>query len=59
MHIGTVCGTRNQLEESFAYLQRALLQLRATVGDEHYITAKTCYKLSVHYFRHKDYEGAM
>lgn len=59
MHLGTVRASQNQFDESYSYLQRALLQLRATVGDNHHLTAQACCKLSLQFVRFRDYSGAL
>ncbi|KAK0727161.1 P-loop containing nucleoside triphosphate hydrolase protein [Lasiosphaeria miniovina] len=54
--LGSVHQSQGRLEESFVYHQRALLQLRSSIGDNHHLTAKACYNLSMHYLRFGDYE---
>ncbi|KAK1749795.1 hypothetical protein QBC47DRAFT_395340 [Echria macrotheca] len=57
--LGSVRQSQGLLEESFVYHQRALLQFRSSIGDNHHLTAKACYNLSMHYLRFGDYERTL
>jgi Tetratricopeptide repeat len=57
--LGNVKATQGYLDDSFSYHQRALLQYRSTVGDNHHRTAAMCYKVADHYARLNQEEAAM
>ena len=56
--LGTVRQSQGFLD-SFTYHQRAILNFKATVGDNHSLTARACYKLSQHHFGFRNYAGAL
>jgi len=55
--LGNVDQSLGQFDKSFAYHQRALLQFRATVGDNHPSTSNACYKVAVHRMEAGDYDS--
>lgn len=57
--LGNVKGSQGLLDESFAYHQRALIQYKSTVGNNHHRTAAMCYKVANHYIRKQQNDGAL
>ncbi|KAH8600017.1 hypothetical protein B0O99DRAFT_682481 [Bisporella sp. PMI_857] len=55
MHIGTIYASQGDPRNSVKYLEAALARLRNSVGDKHYLTAITCYKLSTQFAKANDY----
>ena len=49
---------KHDLEASFDFLQRALANYRATVGDHYYRTSQVCVKLAECHFRKQELEAA-
>ncbi|KAI9775352.1 MAG: hypothetical protein M1839_001268 [Geoglossum umbratile] len=56
--LGNVRASQGRLKDSFDYHQRALLQYRSTIGDNHHRTADVCYKVAGHYMRFGKLEDA-
>jgi lipopolysaccharide biosynthesis regulator YciM len=56
--LGNVYQSQGQIDKSFAYHQRGLLQFRATVGDNLASTSNACYKVAVHRMKAGDYDSA-
>ncbi|MCJ1293336.1 hypothetical protein MMC34_004890 [Xylographa carneopallida] len=55
--LGNVRASQGNLEESFAWHQKAFIHFRATGGETHYYTAHACYRVAEHYFRLQDYHA--
>lgn len=58
MTLGDIRMSQNRLEEAGPLYQRALAIFRATIGDNHYVTADCCYSLAKHMNRDKRYDEA-
>jgi tetratricopeptide (TPR) repeat protein len=56
--LGNVRASQGRLKESYDFHQRALLQYRSTIGDNHHRTADVCYKVAEHYMRFGKLEDA-
>ena len=56
--IGNVYESQELLEKSFDYHQRALAQVRATVGEHHRSTGDIAYKVGCHMIRLRRYSEA-
>lgn len=56
--LGSVRLSQHRLEESLDFFQRALTIYRATVGDNHYITADCCYLVARQFVQLKRYDEA-
>lgn len=52
-------GSQGSIDESFAYHQRALIQYKSTVGNNHHRTAALCYKVADHYIRLQQNDAAL
>lgn len=53
-YIGQIRKSQGFLRDSFQYQQRALLQFRATLGEDDFYTGLACYQVAVHTMREKD-----
>ncbi|KAI1339138.1 hypothetical protein F5Y15DRAFT_384912 [Xylariaceae sp. FL0016] len=53
--LGNIFNQQGFREKSFAFHQRALIQLRATGGDDDLDTANAYYKITSHYLRHETF----
>lgn len=56
--LGNVRASQGRLKESYDFHQRALMQYRSTIGDNHHRTADVCYKVAEHYIRFEKLEDA-
>ena len=53
-YIGQVRNSQGFLKDSFQYQQRALLQFRATLGEDDFYTGLACYQVAMHTMRERD-----
>jgi hypothetical protein len=49
--LGDTRRSQGSLDEALDLFQRALVIFRATIGDNHFITVDTCYRLAEQFIR--------
>ena len=53
-YIGQVCNSQGLFKEGSQYHRRALLQFRATLGEDDFYLGLACYQVAMHTMRDKD-----